>query len=645
MKNLNKTNFILVLHFHQPVGQMEWVYERIYNNCYKILLNILSNYPEIKVAAHISGPLLLYMMEKHSEFIDGIKELVKKRSLELIAGAFGEAILSIIPREDAYNQIRLYLELFENIFGYKPKGFWLAERIWEPSVVEPLALNGIEYTIVDDYIVPKIINRDEAGYAWLTENDGYKLKLLFVDERIRYILPWENPDAVIKYIASRGSEKGDRCVVWGSDAEKFGEWSEKEWAVKWLKEFLEKLRENSDKVTTSTPSEYIEKYSVRGLMYPVYGSYDKMMYWSSGYFRNFLIKYRESNYMHKKLLWLRKKLKKLNAPENAWKYYYLAQCNDAFWHGLFGGIYLPHLRQTVYEYMLKAETITENKTNYFASKDIYISLEDIDFDGNNEIIVESRYLNLVVKPSDGGTIVDMSFKQTGYEHNLAATMSRYTESYLSTSPTFKADWYQRTMSRDHLWNPLINLWDWINNTPFVDQSNLALGRYSIVSLDEKNIVLTYKGYYYGKGLPIPVEITKYISIDPKIPLVRVIHVVKNISEEPFTSRIGFDYHLSPRIPRKRSEEYPVYEVEKSIVKHLEEVWMSSGKNVQIRSSVNLDIELNTSIDIWIAPIVMPTRTERGIMDIIQGLGLMFSKIVTLDPGKSFAVDIDFRFWV
>ena len=31
------------------------------------------------------------------------------------------------------------------------------------------------------------------------------------------------------------------------------------------------------------------------------------------------------------------------------------QCNCAYWHGVFGGLYLPHLRQALYRELLSAE--------------------------------------------------------------------------------------------------------------------------------------------------------------------------------------------------------------------------------------------------------------------------------------------------
>ncbi len=34
---------------------------------------------------------------------------------------------------------------------------------------------------------------------------------------------------------------------------------------------------------------------------------------------------------------------------------YRGQCNCAYWHGAFGGIYLPHLRNAVYNHLIAAE--------------------------------------------------------------------------------------------------------------------------------------------------------------------------------------------------------------------------------------------------------------------------------------------------
>src|SRR5580692_5539309 len=36
-----------------------------------------------------------------------------------------------------------------------------------------------------------------------------------------------------------------------------------------------------------------------------------------------------------------------------------AQCNDAYWHGIFGGLYAPHLRTELWRELVRAETIAD----------------------------------------------------------------------------------------------------------------------------------------------------------------------------------------------------------------------------------------------------------------------------------------------
>ncbi len=120
-----RINFIFTIHFHQPTGQFKWVNERIYENSYKLLLEIFKNYADLKFTVHVSGPLLLYMLDYHRDWIDELAKLGDYGTIEFLAGSLGESILPLLPLEDRINQIREYLRLFEKVFGYAPKGLWL----------------------------------------------------------------------------------------------------------------------------------------------------------------------------------------------------------------------------------------------------------------------------------------------------------------------------------------------------------------------------------------------------------------------------------------------------------------------------------------------------------------------------------------
>ncbi|MEM3163128.1 MAG: alpha-amylase/4-alpha-glucanotransferase domain-containing protein [Desulfurococcaceae archaeon] len=630
-----KVNFMFVIHFHQPVGQVRRVFERVFENSYKLLLETLNRYRDVKVSIHISGPLLLTLAERYPDWLSQVAKLAQHGSVELLGGSLGEAILPIIPREDMYAQVREYMELFEELLGFKPKGFWLPERVWEPSIVEALADNGIEYVLIDDSTLYRSgRRREESMYAWITENSGRRLKVLFIDTELRYVLPWRHPDEVISYMASRGDELGDKYLLWGSDAEKFGEWRDPMWAKWWLNEFFNKLREKRHEIICTQPREYLENYGVRGLIYLAPGSYDKMLEWSNGFFRNFLVKYPESNNMHKKMLRVREKLVKAGVGREAWRYYYMAQCNDSYWHGLFGGIYLTHLRQAVYENYIKSEAIAEESMNYYSEESIRIERTDFDYDGFMEVIVENRELNVYIKPSDGGTVFELDYKEKGFEHNYLNTMTRRYEPYLDGTG-YRPDWYRRTSFREHIWALHATPADWIQNTPFIDLSDLALGEYKVTSATSDGVILRRIGCFYPPGgRPIEVLIEKKYVVNGSA--LTAMYNLKNIGSGVIEGLLGLELTVAPKLPL--DVDAPVKYSVDGVEKGINEWYSGEASAVTLVSPAAraLTIEVSSRTSTWIAPLTMPARTEKGIVENFEGLGVMPVYNLYLKPGDEFS---------
>ena len=61
---------------------------------------------------------------------------------------------------------------------------------------------------------------------------------------------------------------------------------------------------------------------------------------------------------------------------------YQAQANDAYWHGLFGGLYLPHLRRALYHAMVKLEQRLDQ-----LSERSECEQRDFDCDGKDELFL------------------------------------------------------------------------------------------------------------------------------------------------------------------------------------------------------------------------------------------------------------------
>ncbi len=111
------------------------------------------------------------------------------------------------------------------------------------------------------------------------------------------------------------------------------------------------------------------------------------------HWRNFLVKYSESNRMHKKMQALSALCRRKGDPAGARRAIGRAQCNDAYWHGVFGGLYLPHLRDAVWRELALAEGELRR------GKGLAWEVLDFDGDGYQEIWVHSESFSALVSPS------------------------------------------------------------------------------------------------------------------------------------------------------------------------------------------------------------------------------------------------------
>ena len=116
-----------------------------------------------------------------------------------------------------------------------------------------------------------------------------------------------------------------------------------------------------------------------------------------GIWKNFFVKYHESNYLHKRMLGHSLAQEKLD--KSSLDALYRLQTNDVFWHGVFGGLYLPNLRDNAYKYLLQIEKSQ-------AKKEINFEVLDIDKDGYDELKVLTQNVSAVFSTKFGGQMVE-----------------------------------------------------------------------------------------------------------------------------------------------------------------------------------------------------------------------------------------------
>jgi alpha-amylase len=459
---MKKIYLIFGIHNHQPVGNFDHIFKEAFYKAYMPFLEELIKYPKIRIAFHTSGPIYEWAEKHFRSFLDILKSLRKTNQIEFLGGGFYEPILSQIPRDDIKEQIELMKTYIKDTFDYEIKGIWLAERVWDESLPEILNALNIKYTILDDthFFYAGLTEKECIDY-YITEKRGASLYLFPIDKYLRYKIPFGNVEEIISYLHNRYREEGKDIlgITYADDGEKFGIWPgtyKHCYERNWLKNFFDTISKQ-EMIEVIPFSDFLERKSAYGKVFIPPASYDEMMEWSlpqnkpltfmelkqklqqegnyekykayirGGMWDNFLIKYEQSNLMHKKGLWVKKKLDKLTSiPQDIKKHYLMAQCNCSYWHGLFGGVYLNYIRDANYYNYLIAERETEKLL--YKDKDFQNLINaDYDVDGKDEIIYENKYINLIIKPDYKASIMEIDYKPKGY--NITNIIKRRWEYY------------------------------------------------------------------------------------------------------------------------------------------------------------------------------------------------------------------------
>jgi alpha-amylase len=145
------------------------------------------------------------------------------------------------------------------------------------------------------------------------------------------------------------------------------------------------------------------------------------------HWKNFLVKYPESNRMHKKTQALSTLCRARGNPAAPRRAIGRAQCNDAYWHGVFGGLYLPHLRAAIWRNLAAAERELR------AGEPLAVDRLDVDGDGFEELWIHSGKFSALVSPRRGGAIEEYTLFDTGI--NYANALTRRREAYHELAPS------------------------------------------------------------------------------------------------------------------------------------------------------------------------------------------------------------------
>jgi alpha-amylase len=698
----------LAIHNHQPVGNLKAVFEQGYREAYEPLIAALERHPHVRLALHYSGPLRDWLAEHQPQMLARIRTLVLNGQVEMMTGGYYEPILASIPDADKLGQIHKLQETVLADFGVRTSGLWLAERIWEPHLPLVLARAGVEYTIVDDthFKYVGLEDADLFGY-YVTEEQGYALRIFGTSKYLRYVIPWASVEEIVDYLRSEATEEGIKVAVMGDDGEKLGLWPGTHahvWQKGWMDRFFEALRRNSDWLQIVTPGEYARRFPSLGRVYLPTASYDEMGEWAlpaqqsweithlkhrlqeareseilrfvrGGFWRSFLAKYPEINTMHKKMLLVSDKVWALEpSPERsqALDALWAGQCNCPYWHGIFGGAYLLHIRTANYERLLTAENMADARAHTSSEWAEWREM-DLDRDGLAEVLLSGDGVNLYFDPADGGSCFEWDWRARSY--NLANVMSRRPEAYHRDLTMAAAegkvipagvpmervetihtrlvrvkepglerrlyyDWFRHASLVDHFLHPGTTVED-VYRAQFGEIGDFVSQPYGYTvtqTADSLALVLSRDGHVWQGDCFCPLRVEKQVHIRPGSPGVEAHYTLTNTSPLALTPHFAVETVWSllggegPTASATVPGLAPFGLSEPIATPPAEELGLRLGW-----LKMRIGLYFSRPAELWLLPLDTISSSEGGFERIYQGTCLFACWPLELPPGGSWSV--------
>ena len=451
-----RISLALIVHNHQPVGNFGWVIEEVFEKAYEPLIGALERHPGVRLTLHYTGPLLEWMAAERPESIARLHALVARDQVEILGGGLYEPILVALPEHDRRGQLERMRATVEESFGVRPAGAWLAERVWEPSLPFDLATAGYSYTVLDDnHLRGAFVPEDRMWGTYTTDDQGRLLTIFGTEKGLRYRIPWRSVDEVIAYLQDNATEAGERIGIMGDDGEKFGAWPgtyELCWGREaWVERFFSALDENAGWLSTVTPAQWMASQAPIGRIYIPSASYVEMTGWAlpameqpvfnrlmehasernlpelrflrGAMWRNFQVRYREINDLHKQMLRASARVAAMpdgELRERALDHLYRGQSNDCYWHGWFGGVYIVHMRMATLAELIAAEDLALGSAALNGTA-------DYDLDGVDEVALGTAGQTVVVDLAEGAGIGAWDLRATRVA--LASVLRRRPEPY------------------------------------------------------------------------------------------------------------------------------------------------------------------------------------------------------------------------
>jgi len=129
------------------------LFEKSYQSVYKPILKFLYSHPSFPLSFKFTGPQLQFYKKRKNEIITLVRELTDRKQIEVLGGAYHDALLPLLNSIDRNGQIDELTSELRQTFGKRPRGMTLFQDCWDSSLVNNIHNCGIEYLVLSSALI------------------------------------------------------------------------------------------------------------------------------------------------------------------------------------------------------------------------------------------------------------------------------------------------------------------------------------------------------------------------------------------------------------------------------------------------------------------------------------------------------------
>ena len=321
-------------------------FEITYNKTLKKIISFLYNHPKVCFTFYLPGPVWEWLEKNHTEFITLLTELVNRKQVEILGGGFYEPIFPLIMPIDRVGQIELNTTNIRKQVGKKPRGIFLGDTVWDPSLISSFKTCGMEFAILHNSLIP---DNEPEGKNLIVEDMGKTLTIIPFHQPILDFTELPDAQKILEKVKKLSESKNNELYL-NDNHLYFTSFTLNELSKLlesgWLETFCG-LVESSPLFDFSYPSLYLKNNSDCIRSFVPAGCPPEIQKWTTKPFeevnqtykntniKNFLHTYQEVQYLYSRMMYVSlivsqsrgDKIRKKTAREFLWK----AQTQESYW--------------------------------------------------------------------------------------------------------------------------------------------------------------------------------------------------------------------------------------------------------------------------------------------------------------------------